>query len=422
MAANRRKLLAPWHVALVVAAAITVATPTITAQASVASTVRRGSKPPIRPHFTVSPATLASGGPMNVSGVGWMPYSTVYIGTNTAFTLCWAKANVDGVIPPQTCTVPAGIVAGNYHMGAVSGGLHASLPKPLSITPSITVAGPLSSSAVAAPGETMTVSGQGFADGVSLSATLGRRHVALPKGLQTAGSGAFEPGTFGGSSFKVPNVTGVEALKITDGDHHSASVELTVVKPTITFSALTGTGQDPVSQCCGGVLVTAKSWLPYDKISINLVNSHGTTTFCHLVADSTGVIPEQACSPSTVLVPGGSYRVVANDGNMEITLGKRFRVTGDLEVQTGGFTPIAGAAPKDYDMVSGFGFMPRSTVTSFLLGPRKLVISPPQVVTTSAKGEFLYAPFSIPTMPAGRYPLTVKDEGGDVVTIMFTVT
>ena len=63
---------------------------------------------------------------------------------------------------------------------------------------------------------------------------------------------------------------------------------------------------------------------------------------------------------------------------------------------------------------------PGSTIAKVTIGTQTIVFTPKPV--TNANGAFSGAGFTIPSIPAGVYTITVKDAAGDTGTAQFTVT
>jgi hypothetical protein len=114
----------------------------------------------------------------------------------------------------------------------------------------------------------------------------------------------------------------------------------------------------------------------------------------------------------------GPYRLVADDNSLAVT--QPFTIKpGVLVTGTNGL-PLPSGKPGTSATLSGSGFAPGTTIGKVTIGTHTIVFAPKPV--TNANGAFSGAGFTIPSIPAGVYTITVKDAAGDTGTAQFTVT
>jgi hypothetical protein len=137
---------------------------------------------------------------------------------------------------------------------------------------------------------------------------------------------------------------------------------------------------------------------------------------CTVPTDGNGNL-SQSCVVPTSLVQG-PYSLVGKDASLAVT--RPFTINpGAVVLNTSG-QPLASGAPGTAVTLSGSGFAPSATIVKVTMGTHLIGLSPPAI--TNANGSFSGAAFTVPSIAAGVYTVTVKDIDGNAATVQFTVT
>ena len=172
--------------------------------------------------ISVTPSSAAAGRTISVQGSGWKGYDSVTVtlveGTSSTF-VCDASTDGSGVLN-QDCTVPTDLVHGAYKLTGADGTSTAATP--FTLDPGVRVPGFNGNAAAVrvAAGQTLGLTGAGFAPSSTLKATFNGTAVALSPAAATGATGAFS-----GSSFVVPQTTaqGRYSLVVKDSSGDSST-------------------------------------------------------------------------------------------------------------------------------------------------------------------------------------------------------
>ena len=175
-----------------------------------------------------TPASGVSGTPLPISGSGWPGNDSIvvrlYQGTSSTYA-CTVYSDSTGTIAPQTCAIP-GLPAGTYNIVA-SDNLVSVTRAGFAIHPGIALTNTsFQPAASAAPGDTLNLSGSGFAaSSIITSVKVGSTSVTLtPTSPPTLTSGSFS-----GVTFVVPAIAaGTYVVTVEDASANAATVQLIV--------------------------------------------------------------------------------------------------------------------------------------------------------------------------------------------------
>jgi hypothetical protein len=343
-----------------------------------------------------------------VSGSGWTGYDSITVslvaGTGSTF-MCFTSANAGGDIAAQTCTVPGSIPEGSYTLSATDGTLTATTP--FTLHPGVSVLGFDGSDVLGvAAGQSLTLTGSGFAPSSSLKATFNGTAVALKPTVTTNTVGQFT-----GTGFVVPATTvqGRYPLVIKDAAGNSSTVHLDVYAATLTATPSPGVAG-------AAIALSGSGWPINDPLRVQLDLGTGATFVCFAGTDGNGTL-NQSCTVPTSLIEG-AYSLVVEDNSLAVTT--PFTLDPGVTISNSSGQPFASAAPGTAAELSGSGFDADSTIASVTFGTHAVAFSPKP--ESGPTGSFSDAAFTIPSVAPGVYTVTVKDAAGHSGTVPFTIT
>jgi hypothetical protein len=357
---------------------------------------------------TLSAATSEPAGSLlPISGTGWPALDSIqlryYAGQSDVYD-CTVYSDVNQTIQSQTCMVPTSLPEGSYTLTASDGSVVATLPVTLtpSIVFSLTAGEPTGDVAV---GETVNVTGSGFAPTSTVTATFNKKALVLTPTVNTN-----TVGTFTASTFVVPKESkaGLYPVTLTDGSANAVTVSLLVYDATLVSPA-----SAPANTTFS---VSGTGYPAYDSLQARLYDATGNTYICTVYTNESGTLVSQNCTvPSAE--PAGSYTLTLSDGYLAIS--NPFTLAPDVTMigATSG-TATANAAVGQTVSLDGYGFTSGSTVKATLKGTN-VALTP--AVTVGTNGQFSGTSFTVPTLAAGRYPLVVKDAAGKSATVTLRV-
>jgi hypothetical protein len=209
----------------------------------------------------------------------------------------YAYPDSSGDFSETNCTVPNNLPAGSYSITAYDW-------NDRSVTATAAgdfdlVAGGISlGQSNVSDGASDSLSGYGFAANESLSVTFGGTDITAASGSPSSngdGQVSFD--------FTVPDVTaGSYPIEVSDTSGDSATEEVTVFTPTISFSPTSGAPYSTFT-------CTGTGWPPGDPI---LLNMGGEGFYYYAYPDSSGDFSETNCTVPNNL-PAGSYSIFAYD-------------------------------------------------------------------------------------------------------------
>ena len=355
-------------------------------------------------------ATGYVGDTVTVSGTGFAASSGVtvkYDGTSLTTSPVSPSTSPSGGISGVTFTVPAS--AAGAHTVLVTGGSF-SASATFTITPQITLSGGSISAASGYVGDTVTITGTGFAATSNINThTYGGSSVTLsPVTPQTSSSGGFT------ATFSVPASTaGAHTVSVTDASSNTANATFTVNPKILTLSETTGHVGDSVTVTGNGF--AASQTTTTLKVNFNgslIALNSGSTT------DATGTL--QTASFTVPADPAGSaYTVKITDGtNTTAAFGTNFTITPQISLSGGSISAASGYV-GDTVTITGTGFAATSNINTHTYGGSSVTLSPvtPQ---TSSSGGFT-ATFSVPASTAGAHTVSVTDASSNTANATFTV-
>jgi hypothetical protein len=355
-----------------------------------------------------APTSEPSGSQLPIGGSGWPALDSIqiryYQGSSNAYT-CTVYSDVNQTIQIQTCTVPTSLSDGAYTLTASDGDVTASLP--VTVTPTVTFSNSgTGETDYVAVGQTVYVSGTGFAGGSSITATFNHKPLALSPAPVTNSSGAFSA-----STFVVPKETkaGFYAVKVSDGAADNVAVNLLVYVATLV---------SPASAPAGTLYSVSGTGYPgYDSLQLRLYQGSASSYICTVYTNEAGKLIGQDCTLPADL-PAGIYTLTLSDGNLSVSHPFTMAPNVVMIGASGGSTPTANSAVGQSVSLDGYGFSPGASLKATLNGA-KVTLLP--AVTVSSNGEFTGSAFTVPTLTPGRYPLVIKDTAGKEATVTLRV-
>jgi 5-hydroxyisourate hydrolase-like protein (transthyretin family) len=358
-----------------------------------------------------APATGVSGATVNLSGTGW-PSNDISmrvelnVGTAQNF-VCFTSTDGNGNLA-ASCTLPTGLIQGKYNLVVEDNSLAVSIP--YTLNPGITVLGFGGSPVInAAAGQTVGLTGSGFAANATLKATFNGTSVPLTAAVSTTTDGQFS-----GTGIVIPATTAAGDYPVTvkDSSGHIGTVMVNVYAATLTVTPTTGISGQTFE-------VNGTGW-PSNDISMRVELTVGTSqTFaCFASTDGNGNLA-QSCTVPTGLIQG-PYTLVVEDNSLAVSTPITVDPGISLFAASNGAV-LTSAAPGTAATVSGSGFAPNSTIVKLTIGSK--VVSFTAAPVTGASGSFSGGAFTIPSsMAAGTYTVTVTDSSSNSGTAQLTVT
>ena len=357
--------------------------------------------------LSATPSPGVAGAVLTLSGSGWPLNDSMEVlleeGSAQSF-VCDASTDGSGVLD-QDCTVPTDLVHGAYTLAVEDGSLVVTTP--FTLDPGVRVLGFNGNAAAVrvAAGQTLGLTGAGFASSSTLKATFNGTAVALSPAATTGATGAFS-----GSSFVVPKTTaqGRYSLVVKDSSGDSSTVKVDVYAATLSAT--------PSPGVAGAVLTLSGSgWPLNDSMEVLLEEGSAQSFVCDASTDGSGVL-DQDCTVPTDLVHG-AYTLAVEDGSLVVTT--PFTLDPGVAVDNTSGQPIASAAPGSAAELSGAGFDADSLV-SVKFGTH--AVSFGTAPETGANGSLAGAAFTIPSVAPGVYSVSAKDASGTTASINFTVS
>jgi hypothetical protein len=334
----------------------------------------------VTPQITLSVSSGYVGDTITVSGTGFYASAGItilYDGVSKGTTTAAATGTFSGF----SLTVPES-TKGPHPVKAQE----TSNPTTYYDTESITISPKITISPTSgAVGDTVTISGTGFAASSSTTVYLDSTSVGLT--FSTTANGSFSSKTF-----TVPATSrGSHTIKAQDASSNQA---------TATFTVSTKITINPTSGPSGiSVVVTGTGFGTNKTITIKYNNSPVTTSPATVTSGTDGSFTASFTVPGGLLA--GSYVVEATDNTNSATA--NFQSTTDATID-----PVTSeGAPGHVGMpltITGTGFKPNSTVTITYTTDPVTLATP----TTDGSGNFT-APITIPASVGGPHTITVTD-------------
>ncbi len=349
------------------------------------------------PTFSVSPANVAAGSTLSVTGSGWKPVNTIYVYANTTY-FCAVTPSATGAIN-ATCPAPTAPYGSEVFSGQQSG-TAISATQAGSITPGITYL----SSDSASRGGTVYLTAGGLAASSAVTVTISGytgNLVTNPVSLSTDGNGST-----GGLYVTLPTSTSLAAgshtLSVNDANGHSATTTLTIYVPTLTVAS-TGVPGKPIS-------ISGSKFRPGDTVYLYL----GTTYFGGVTTDSTGSF---AFTPNLPAAPVGPTTLSAYEDTAyanSIVVSKAFTVKPGVSYQSAQFI-----GPGSSFTVNVGGLDPSVGFTT-TVGKTTATTSGP--TTTDTNGSINNLSITIPAgTKAGSTTITIKDKASKAQSVKIVV-
>jgi hypothetical protein len=378
---------------------------------------------------TISTATTSgvSGQPFSVAGSGWPGNDALSVSLRSSGGVvtpaCSVTTNSAGAVLPMapgtSCNVPTSIPFGTYTVTANDGDVAVDATSLFTVRPGIVVFGatPSQRTPDAVEGQTVTLTGSGFAPGSPVALTVAGSPVSVVGTAVTGTNGSVGPLTL-----VVPSLVGPVQVAMTDGGANVATYRLVVYNASIAAAASGGPAGTQMS-------FSGNGWPDDDAVQLKLtpVGGGAQSLICTLNSNSYGVIVAQSCVlPSSLAF--GQYTLIATDGSLFVTAASHFgmepSVTLESQTLTSGYSHTVAAAVGQVVYVAGFGFQPGSNLSvSFNGEPVAWTVPTPQ---TNSQGSYSPPPsggagFTVQPVAPGPYTVSVSDGFGDTATYVLQV-
>lgn len=321
----------------------------------------------------------------------------------------------NGTLAAESCVVPAGLHAGAYTLETVDQYYAVVVLGTFTIKSSIALVSAYDAQPVIAvsAGQLLGVTGLGFGGNIA-SAKIGTTAVSLS--TETVSNGTFPPS--GDATFTVPSTlaAGTYVVTLTDTGSNSATADIEVVKPTLSLGAKSLSAGEPL-------IPTGAGWPANDRVALSLVvgsifSPTASYPICSVYTNSEGsIIPAIGCQESEA--PAGSYTLLALDASDAVVVTGTLAITPSISLtNTSSGEPAVSVAPGAVLSVTGYGFGGTVSVTSLKVGTTSATFS----ASTSSNGTFSGAEFTVPSLAAGTYTVTVTDADHNSATASITIT
>ena len=331
--------------------------------------------------FSALPVRGAVGTSVDVSGSNFKP-STVITVKFDGTTVATPTSLSTGSFSTQV-TIPTS-VAGSHTFSATDG--VNTLSQNFNVLSSVSI-----SPSKGQSGNTITISGNGYAASSQVSVTFGGSATTTTPSTITTDS----LGDFGPASFQVPNMApNTYTVTATDSTGNTSSANFNMSPPKITLSPVKGATGTSVTISGAGFASDSAVALTYDSSSINPsvpTNSSGGFSYVFTVQDSVA----------------GAHTITATDSSLDTATGT-FTV-----VPSFSYTPVKGATGKLATM-TGTGFAADSLVTVTYDGGAL------NTATTDSLGDYAVT-FTIPPSTAGKHSVVATDASGNSASGQYTV-
>jgi len=320
---------------------------------------------------TVSSTKVNVGDKITVSGTGFTESDYVYIyiddyDEDDDDTYASVKTKSTGSFSSTSFTIPEA-TAGDHDL-IVSDDDDNEWSDEITIVPEISV-----SDTEASIGDTITVSGTGFAKSADMTFYLDG--TALD---ETAKTNSY--GTLSSTEITIPPVaSGKHTLKIEDDDDNALSVTIYTLQ-SITISPTTGPGDTEIT-------VNGQGFDKNETVNITMAGITAGDIETDASGNFTTII-------NAIKLPAGDYTIEASDGSRSSS--KTFKITNSASL-----SQESGAVGSNIT-VTGNGFTIDTPITVKFDGVDIAV------TTTNSNGEFSTS-FTVPATTAGEHPIVVTD-------------
>jgi hypothetical protein len=359
------------------------------------------------------PATVVSGRDLAVGGTGWANNDTVYaylVQGDTQTYFCELDTDASGDLGPDSCPVPTTLPEGSYKLLLTDEQM--AVDKSITLDPGAYASDTSSGAAIgsAAPGQTVYLTGSGFAANATIkSVDVGSTVAATTPSKPVVA----ENGSFSGVTFVVPATTptGLATVTVTDSSRNKATFELNIYAATVSVAS---------SRISGSSLaISGAGWPNDDTVYAYLNQGTSSDYFCELNTDASGNLGPDTCTVPTGL-PQGSYTLSLTDE--QVTVDQAFTLDPAVNLTNTSSQPITSAAPGATVDLAGTGFAASSTITSVKIGSTTVATTPATPLVT-ASGSLSGVSFVVPSsLSAGSYTVTVTDSSGKQGTAPLAVT
>lgn len=334
------------------------------------------------PELELSTSSGTTGEVFQVSGAHWPASVQVTLFFNGS-QQCTFQVRDDGAFGPTNCTVPT-FAGGAYDIRVAGGGASLTLPAGFTILPRLTLA-----PARATAGQSVSASASGLAAASDVVLTVGGTQVA------TGRTGA--NGRITDLTYTVPDLpVGVHTVRVTDSASGTATAELMVFAPDLTFSTRSGSVDDTFQ-------VSGANWPASTQVVLYLNGSQQ----CSTTTRADGSFAPMSCSVQTL--PRGTYPVRVTGGGTSVTLPDGFTVLSKVILSPTRATSGQSAT------VAATGLAVSSAVV--------VTVDGTEVATgqTTSTGRLNATTYTVPDLPAGPHVVRVADAAGGSATAELTV-
>jgi 5-hydroxyisourate hydrolase-like protein (transthyretin family) len=334
------------------------------------------------PEIVLSTSSGSPGDTFRVSGTHW-PASVQLSLTIDGSSQCSFTTSADGSFAPQDCSVP-NLPGGAHTLRVAGGGAGLTLPGGFTVLPRVAL-----DPVRVTVGQSASVTAAGLAASSAV--------VVAVDGVQVATGTTSSSGRLGSTAFTVPELTvGAHTVRVTDAAGGSATAELTVFAPELTFSTTTGSPDDTFQ-------VSGTSWPPSISVSLSFTGSQQ----CSFTTRADGAFGPTACTVPTS--PGGSYTIRVTGGGASVTIPNGFTILPRLSL-----SPTRATAGQTASLLA-VGLAASSDVVISIDGTQ---VGTARTTTTGRLSSITY---TVPDLTTGTHTVRVTDAAGGTATAELTV-
>jgi hypothetical protein len=341
------------------------------------------------PTLAVTPAVIAQGGQITVSGTGFTPNGVVKVLiSGQSSPIAMAPASANGTVGPLKVTIPPTTAVGIHAVTLVGPHLSASVT-PLSVTaaaaptPAVTVR-----PVTLAPGGQITISGTGFGANEVVAVLIS------PQANPVLDLKADANGAVPATAVRIPAslALGVHMLILSgNGTHRAVSTQIALSGPMVTLTA--------TRLALGGQLIVSGAGFGPNEMVAMLISPQANPVL-DLKADANGAVPATTVTVPATFAPG-AHTLTLSGSSTHRSVSTQITLTPPSQV-TLAATP-ATTNRGGLVTVSGSNFVANEAINVTISG----LSMPLATVNATAQGTLPVTGISIPySVSVGTHTLT----------------